>query len=265
MKVADFVFEQCQRVNQLIVQSEFASSQLTAIAETIGDWTGAFLERGDVWPTELEPTSALLEMALVAFEMSAQGSPPSSHVRKSEDRRLQELIEFVCGPINVVLIASSRIQECYTVSADRRGEIDTSLGVCLDQDQRRYQPRDKGSVLIGETVRLDLQTTLASCEARVCCHGGCPTCLETLRHWDMPFCLAVIFDQRHLPPTFDHVLEAGGTWAIVASGRMMGRIERIAVRHKEVQATLHDGEDFGLITIGDATVCDALHGIYRWR
>ncbi len=72
MKVAECVFEQHQHVNQLIVQSEFASSQLTAIAETIGDWTGAFLERGEAWPAEHKPTNALLEMAFDAFEMSVQ-------------------------------------------------------------------------------------------------------------------------------------------------------------------------------------------------
>jgi len=265
MKVAEFVFEQCQRVNQLIVQSEFASSQLTAIAETIGDWTGAFLERGDVWPAEHKPTKASLEMAFDAFEISAHVSPRATVIRSSEDRHVQQLIDFVCSLAKVALIASSRIQECYTVTKDRVGDIDATLGVCLDQGQRRYEPRDNDSGLFGETVNFDLQTILASCERRVCCHGGCPTCLEALRRWDMPFCLSVIFDQRHLPPTFEHVLEAGGNWAIIASRKMMGRVKNIAGRHGKVQVTLHDGEDFGLITIGDATVCDALHGIYRWR
>jgi hypothetical protein len=262
-KIVEFVGQQHPHVNQLIVQSEFASSQLTAIAETIGDWTSAFLERGDVWPAEHKPTNALLEMAFDAFELSGQARPRFSVVRSSEDNHVLKLIEFVCSLANVVLIASSRIQECYTATPDRRGDIDASLGVCLEQEQLRYRRRDNTSENGGKTIHLDLESVLASRERRVCCQGGCPSCLEAIEYCNMPVCLAVVMHQSHLPPTFEHVLEAGGNWAIVTRRQMMGRIKRTVGGHREVQITRRRESDFGLITIGDASICDVLHEVYR--
>ncbi|MDA8745248.1 hypothetical protein N9N28_11490 [Rubripirellula amarantea] len=262
-KLADFVGEQCQQVNQLIIQSEFASSQRSAIAEAIGDWTGAFLDRGDVWPSEHEPTNELLQMAFDAFEMSGKILPRSSAARSSEEHQIQQLIEFICTQTNVALISSSRIQKCFTLSAERRNDIDVSLGVCLDQDQRCYRRHSTFGTGSEEKVDVDLQTILTSYQRRVCCNEGCPTCLQTLRRWNMPFCLAIIFDARHLPETFEHVLEAGANWAIIASEETMDRIEGIAGPHRKVKATRISKNCFGLVTIGDAIVCDVLHEIYR--
>ncbi|MFW6114532.1 MAG: hypothetical protein ACOC7K_02210 [bacterium] len=72
MKIIEFDSEQRRQVNQLIVQSEFASSQLTAITETIGQWSGAYLERSTAWPTEHQPTKTLLEIAFDAIELAGQ-------------------------------------------------------------------------------------------------------------------------------------------------------------------------------------------------
>lgn len=263
VKIAEFVGEQYQYVNQLIVQSEFASSQLSAIAETIGGWTGAYLERASVWPTDHQPTKTLLEMAFDAIELCGHYKPRSRHIASGEDREVQQLIEFVCSLANVTMLASSRIQVCYTLTADRRSDIDASLGVCLKQDHRGYLPRDNASEGYGRTIHFDLEYVLASRQQRVCCQGGCSTCLETLKSCNMPFCLAVIFDQRHLPPTFEHVLEAGGNWVIITRRQMMGRIKGIGARHGKVQITRPCKSPFGLITIGDSPTCDVLHEIYR--
>lgn len=264
-KLADFVGEQCQQVNQLIVQSEFASSQRSAIAEAIGDWTGAFLDRGDVWPSEHEPTNELLQMAFDAFEMSGQAPPHASRARWSEEHHIQQLIELICAQTNVALIASSRIQECFTASSDRRCNIDASLGVCLDQGERSYTRPSSLDTSCGGPMNIDLQTILTSYPRRVCCNGGCPTCLPALHRWEMPFCLAVILDERHLPPTFEHVLEARGNWAIIANEKTIDRIEQIVAHFGEFKATKRGKVRFGLVTIGDAPACAVLHEIYRCR
>lgn len=263
MKLADFVGEQCQQVNQLIVQSEFASSQRSAIAETIGDWTGAFLDRGDIWPSEHEPTSESLQMAFDAFEMSGHAIARTAAARSSEEIQIQQLIELICSHTNVALISSSRIQKCYTLSAERRNDIDLSLGVCLDQEQRRYRRRSAPATGSGEKVDVDLQTILMSRQRRVCCNGGCPACLEMLDRWNIPFCLAVVLSERHLPPTFERVLAAGGNWAIIASKEATVGIERIVGSHDRVMTTEHGECRFNLVTIGDAVACDVLHEMYR--
>lgn len=263
MKIAEFVGEQCQHVNQLIVQSEFASSQLAAIAETIGYWTGAYLERGDIWPNEHQPTKTLLEMAFDAMDLGRQRKPHSQGVTSGEDREFQELIHLVCSLANVTMLSSSRIPDCYAITADRRSDLDATLGACLDLEQRRYWPREHDSELCVKPTCFDLRVFLSCRDRRVCCLGGCPTCLETLRQCNIPVCLAVIFDQRHLPPTFDRVLEAGGNWAIITRCEMMGQIKRIVESHWEVQLTRRRGNDLGLITIGSAFVCGVLHEVYR--
>lgn len=264
-KLADFVGEQCQQVNQLIIQSEFASSQRSAIAEAIGDWTGAFLDRSDVWPNEHSPTNELLEMAFDAFEMSSEIPPRSSAARSSEEHQIQPLVELICSQTNVALIASSRIHECFTLSAERRNDIDVSLGVCLDQDQRCYRRHSTFGTGSEEMMDVDLKTILTSYQRRICCNDGCPTCLQTLRRWNMPFCLAVILDESHLPATFEPVLEAGGNWATIASEETMGRIEGIAGTHRKLKVTQRSKSCFGLLTIGDVPACDVLHEIYRCR
>ncbi len=263
MKLADFIAEHCQRVNQLIVQTEFASSQRSAIAEVIGDWTGAFLERGDVWPTEHQPTTEILQMAFDAFEISGQVLPRSSDARSREDYQVQQLIGLICSQTNVALIASSRIQECYTATADRRNDIDAALGVCLEQEYRCYKRRSTFGTSFGGSVAINLQDILTLHKRRVCRSGGCSTCLKSLEDWSMPFCLAFIPDERHLPPTLEHVLAAGGNWAIIASEQTMDRMEGIAGPHRKVKVSQRNGSRFGLVTIGDAPACDVLHEIYR--
>jgi len=263
LKVAEFVGEQYQHVNQLIVQTEFASSQLTAIAETIGRWTGAYLQRGKIWPNEYQPTKVLLEMAFDAIELGGHRKTKPQIGSSSKDREVRQLIDFVCSLSNVAMVSSSRIQECYVLTPDRRHDLDATLGVCLDQGQHRYSPRAKDSEAGREAICFGLEYVLASRQRSVCCQGGCPTCLESLTQCNMPVCLAVVFDQRHLPPTFERVLEAGGNWAIITRRQMMGRIKRIAGRQSEVQLTRRRESDLGLITIGDAPICDMLHEVYR--
>lgn len=263
IKIAEFVGEQYQHVNQLIVQSEFASSQLTAIAETIGGWTGAYLERKDIWPNEHQPTRTLLEMAIDAFDLGGHSDRRSLMVPPGEDREAHQLINFVCSLANVTMLSSSRIPECYASKADQREQLDATLGICLNQNQRRYLPREKDSKAYVKKIYFDLEFVLASREQRVCCRGGCPSCLEALEQVNMPVCLAAIFNQHHLPSTFDRVLEAGGNWAIITRRQMMDQIKRIVESHWEVQLTRRCGSDLGLITIGDAPVCDVLHEVYR--
>ncbi len=263
LKIAEFVSEQYQHVNQLIVQTEFASSQLTAIAETIGGWTGVFLQGGPIWPTEHQPTMTLLEMAFDAIELGGHRKTQRRNTTSSKDHEVHQLIDFVCSLANVTMLSSSRIRECYTLTADRCGDVDATLGVCLNRDQRQYRPPETENASRGKVICFDLEFIHASRERRVCWQDGCTTCLEALMQCNMPVCLAVIFDQRHLPPTFEHVLEAGGNWAIITRRQLMGRIKRIAEHHGEVQLTRRRESDFGLITIGDAPVCEVLHEVYR--
>ena len=262
LKIADFVSQQRQDASQLIIQSEFSSSQLAAIVETIGDWTGVFVDRPRDWPIVHEPTRALLEMAMDSLELASCDDLDFMDRQDNEQSEVLRLLELIVSLTNVSLIASNRTDNCFSLTPEQACGIDTALGVSLDPDSIGYHPPYYKDYIFG--AEADLRTMLTSPHRRVCRQGGCQVCLNSLRHWQSPVCLSLIFDPRHLPPTLVRVHQAGGTWAIITNRKMIRPIIRLAGEDATIEITSPRGSDLVLLTFGPSEACEALREIYRW-
>lgn len=262
LKIAEFVARQRHHASQLIVQSEFSSSQLTAIVETIGDWTGVLVDRPRDWPLVHEPTRTLLEMALESLEFAGFDELGYTDRQNREHSEVLRLLELIVSLTNVSLIASNRTDHCFALAPEQTCGIDTALGVSLDLDSIGYHPAyQKDSIFESHA---SLRTMLTSRHRRVCRQGGCEVCLESLRHWSSPVCLSLIFDPCHLPPTLVKVHQAGGTWAIITNRKMIRPIIRRAGENAFIEITSPRGSDVVLLTFGPSKACEALRDIYRW-
>jgi len=261
LKIADFVSQQRHLANQLIVQSEFSSSQLSAIVETIGDWTGVFIDRPRDWPQVHKPTRTLLEMALDSLDFAGSDHVGFADRQNSEHNEILRLLGLIVSLTNVSLIATNRTNHCFTVSPERVCSIDTALGVSLDPDSFVCCPVYPKDSLFGSQE--NLRTLLVAHERRVCGQGGCDVCLESLRRRPSPVCLSLILDSCHLPPTLVKVHQAGATWAIITNRKMIRAIIRRAGEDSTIEVTSPRGCDVVLLTFGPSKACEALREIYR--
>lgn len=262
VKIADFVTHQRLHAYQLVVQSEFPSSQLTAIVETIGDWADVLVERRCDWPTDHAPTRALLEMAFDSLELPGACKPGLLICRKTVTHDVLTLLELVLSFTNVRMIHSARATACLDLSLAQALEIDFAMGVSLDPEAISSEPARENDPNF--QAKSSLRTVLASRQRRLCRHGGCQDCLESLLRWNSPVCLSVIFNPRQLPSTFTPLRQAGATWAFITNREMIRPIIRLAGKDAELELTTLRNKKVALLTLGDKDACKSLHQIYRW-
>lgn len=261
LKIADFVVQNRLLARQLIIQSEFPSSQLTAIAETIGRWAGVPVDRHLVWPDEHPQTRALLESAFDCLKLAEQKKRGSWFQEQTQTFDFTELLGLIVSLTNVAIIHSGQASHCTDIKMMKPLEIDLSLGSSYALETIGYEPALTSSPFFQSSSAL--HAVLRSRSRRVCRHGGCKNCMRVLSKWKWPVCLSAIFEQKHIPPITPPLTIPGFAWAFVTNREMIQSIVRHAGKDALIEITAHKKKETALMTVGDNLACESLHQVYR--
>ncbi|TWU38676.1 hypothetical protein Q31b_37540 [Novipirellula aureliae] len=262
VKIAEFISEHIDDAKHLIFQSETPSGQQVAIAETLGQWLDVPIQRCFPWP-KVEPSTAVtMQMAIDSLEILNDPKQGSHRISHTDHDTLLSVIELIVQMSNVAVVLTHRVDECQCMSGHNDLEFGMALGISMDRDVSHFEPCDG---FVGQ--RNLLSEILTICEVAFCPHAGCEKCLPSFTTAKIPICLSIIFDARQLPPTFDRVLEAGGSWVILTNATMRNRITRICRGTANHKASQHPNHKLQMLTLDrdHNPMTDVLHDILRGK
>lgn len=251
LKVVEFVSQHRNNASRLVIQSDLISSQLVAIAETLAMCLDVPITRAIDWKAADKETAATLEMAIDSTDLLKNSSMKARLRPTSLHDDLFSALLFVVGNSNVAMVSSPRLQDCQRIREMDRLDFDAAMGIRLEYDTPKYERCHKNAD--GDWHNCDyrhrLYTYAHGFDVPLCPFGGCAKCLKklTLRKWSV--CLGLISDPRHLPPTFDRVLDAGGTWVILTNSAMSDRITAMNRQTANIRLTQHPKVDLQLLTL----------------
>lgn len=266
LKLVEFVSQHRDSCTRLVIQSEFTSSQLVAIAETLAKWLDVPIARSIDWKQPDCLAATTLEMAISSIDLLSTSHSNVGHRIPSFHDNLFTALLFVVANSNVAMISSQQVHHCQNFRETNSLEFDSALGISLELETSKYEPcyKNTDGVWKARDQRHWLHAYANGFDIPFCPSGGCDRCLGklTLRKW--PVCLGMMFDPRHLPPRFDRVLDAGGNWGILTNSAMSDRIAAMTRETANVRFTQHPDLDLQLLTLDRDHNCsvDILHDLF---
>ena len=270
LKLVELVSQHRDDCTRLVIQSEFPSSQLVGIAETLARWLDVPIIRSEDWLRPDNDTVVTLEMAMASVQLFAESRSTAETRTDSFNDAVLTAISSVVATSNVAMVWSHRASECQSIRDMDWQELEAALGISFEREKSNLEPFFYDSNVESKPCHKAnwLYTYGSAFDVPLCRLAGCKKCLSklTLRKW--PVCLGLIFDPSHLPPTFDRVLDAGGIWAILTNSEMSDRIVAITCETAIMKLTQHPNIDLQLLTLdrddrggGDivhALICDRI-------
>ena len=251
LKLVEFVSQHRDDCTRLVIQSEFPSSQLVGIAETLARWLDVPIIRSEDWLRPDNDTVVTLEMAMASDEPFGESRSTDETHTDSFNDAVFTAFSSVVATCSVAMVWSHRARECQSIrDMDLQG-LEVALGISFKLAKSNTQPCSYDSNV--ESKHCDpknwLYTYANALDVPLCPFAGCEKCLSklTLRKW--PVCLGLILDPSQLPPTFDRVLDAGGTWAILTNAAMSDRVAGMLCSIVTIRRTLHANLDLQIFTI----------------